>query len=62
MLEKLLKHILYYNIEEDFKDIYTKHRAVVKSTFVESESNPSPNETVKTEKEKNLLQNHIFNY
>ncbi len=25
MLEKLLKRILYYNIEEDFKDIYTKH-------------------------------------
>ncbi len=26
------------------------------------ESESSPNETVKTEKEKNLLQNHIFNY
>ncbi len=49
-------------------------RAVVKSTFVESktspspkrfesESSPSPNETVKTEKVKNnLLQNHILNY
>ncbi len=71
-------------------------RAVVKSTFVESKTSPSPkrfesesspspkrfesesspspkrgsspspsprpNETVKTEKEKNLLQNHILNY
>ncbi len=38
-------------------------RAVVKSTFVESKTSPSPNETVKTEKVKNnLLQNHIFNY
>ncbi len=59
-------------------------RAVVKSTFVESKtspspkrfesesspspkrfeskSSPSPNEMVKTEKETNLLQNHIHNY
>ncbi len=50
----------------------TENRAVVKSTFVESKTRPSPkkfesksspNETVKTEKEKNyLLQNHILNY
>ncbi len=28
----------------------------------ESKSSPIPNETVKTDKEKNLLQNHILNY